>query len=237
MPAPEERRRVARAYDRYRASTRKQRAWSADNPGNAAIRAELVETVFALAGPALRAAEEILDVGCGSGWWLEQLAERQDAHARLHGVEILPERVEAARRRAVGATVTVADARALPYPDDLFQVVSLFTVLSSLSDRGTVARVLAEAWRVLAPGGVLLVWEPRIPNPFNPRTTMVTLRVVTNALPEASIEVRTTTVLPVLARRLGSRTARLYPRLARIGLVRTHQLIAVRRPPGATALT
>lgn len=226
--------RISRVYAGYRANPRKWRAWSSDNPGNAAIRAELVEAVFSLGRPPLGSAEAILDIGCGSGWWLEQLASRPDVHAQLHGVEILPERAETARRRVPGAAVELADARALPYPDRHFQVVTLFTVLSSLISRAAVYGALAEAWRVLAPGGIALVWEPRIPNPLNPRTTMVTLGTVKDALPNASIEARSTTVLPSLARRLGSRTERLYPRLAQLDLVRTHRLIAARRPPEVT---
>jgi hypothetical protein len=82
---------------------------------------------------------------------------------------------------------------------------------------------------VLAPDGVLLIWEPRVPNPFNRNTLLVSRSVL--AGPLAGMEVRTTstTVLPPLARRLGRQTASLYPVLGRIPALRTHRLISARR--------
>jgi len=43
--------RIARVYGAYRASARKRSAWAADNSGNVAIRAELLDRIWDLAGP------------------------------------------------------------------------------------------------------------------------------------------------------------------------------------------
>lgn len=223
-----ERRRVSHVYERYTASSRKHRDWSAENAGNAAIRAELVDTVLGLAGDALFSAREILDLGCGSGWWLGRMADNDRVTATLHGLELLPERVTAARTRVPQAAIALGDARALPYPDRSFDVVTLFTVLSSLSTWEDAESALHEAQRVLRAGGVLLVWEPRLRNPLNRDTLLVEDRRLRHALGSARIEARTTTVLPALARRLGSRTDQLYPLLARIRLLRTHRLVCAR---------
>ena len=91
----DEQRRIARVYEGYGASPRKRRSWSAENPGNAAIRAELVDAAFALASPELAAARDILDVGCGSGWCLERLDADSHISAMLHGLK--PERVKLLR--------------------------------------------------------------------------------------------------------------------------------------------
>ena len=126
------------------------------------------------------------------------------------------------------ATLSIADARELPYPDDRFDVVTLFTVLSSMAGRADAELALREAWRVLAPRGVLVIWEPRIPNPFNRNTLLIDTGLVRAALGAAELDVRTTTLLPPLARSLGSATEALYPRLSRIPLLKTHRLIAAR---------
>ena len=223
-----ERRRVGELYERYGASSRKHRSWSAENPGNAAIRAELVDAVVALAGGALFSAREILDLGCGSGWWLRRLADDDRVTATLRGLELLPERVTAARTRVPEAAIALGDARALPYPDRSLDVVTLFTVLSSLPAWEDAESALREAQRVLRPGGMLLVWEPRLSNPLNRNTVFVEDRRLRHALGSARIEARTTTVFPALARRLGSRTDRLYPWLARVRLLRTHRLVCAR---------
>jgi glycosyltransferase involved in cell wall biosynthesis/SAM-dependent methyltransferase len=232
--SPGERGRVQRAYDRYAGSARKQRSWAAENPGNVAIRRELVGAALALAKPALADAadsREILDVGCGSGWWLAELAARPELGTELHGLDVLPDRVQAARRRVPGAAIEVGDARALPYGDGRFGVVTLFTVLSSLANARGASLALREARRVLAPGGVLLIWEPRFPNPLNRGTLLITRRLAQAALAGLQLTVREITLLPPLARRLGPRTETLYPRLARIAPLRSHRLIGARANP------
>lgn len=218
--------RVARDYQRYAESPLKQRSWSDRNPGNVAIRAELLSTVFDAAGDSIRAATEILDIGCGSGWWLEQLSS--DASAKLHGLELLPERADAAARRVPQAQIAVGDARELHYEDGHFTVVTLFTVLSSLAGAPDAHTVLREARRVLAPGGVLLIWEPRVANPFNPSTRLIGRSLLRPALAGMEMQTRTTTVFPPLSRRLGRRTQTLYPRLAGIPALRTHRLVCAR---------
>lgn len=179
----------------------------------------------------LGAARRLLDAGCGTGWWLEQLARSEHTHATLTGLELLPERAEAARQRAPDAVVEVGDARRLPFATDRFDVVFLFTVLSSLAATEDAAVALGEAARVLAPGGVLVVWEPRLLNPFNRRTLLIRSRVLHQAFPAARIESRTLTLFPPLARRLGDATNRLYPKLAQIAVLRTHRLWTIRFTP------
>jgi ubiquinone/menaquinone biosynthesis C-methylase UbiE len=221
--------RVAGVYARYARSRRARRRWDGANPGNTAIRAELADAVWSMAGSELGAASEILDVGCGSGRWLAELAEDHRVSGDLRGVDVLAARVRAARERlGERAQIAIADARRLPFADSGFGIVTLFTVLSSLSCAADVELALREALRVLRPGGVLLIWEPRVPNPLNPNTLFVSHRLLRAALGDASVQVRTTTLVPALARRLGPRTPSAYPRLVRVGALRTHRLVTVR---------
>ncbi|HEY6771910.1 MAG TPA: class I SAM-dependent methyltransferase [Solirubrobacterales bacterium] len=225
---------VSRVYSRYARSRRKQRAWAADNPGNIAIRGELLAHLLRLAGPEIAGAGAILDVGCGRGWWLRQLVEAGVAPERLHGIDIQPERVTAARQVVPGAEIDVGDARRLPFPDGSFTVVLQLTLLSSLGSHGAIREALGDGMRVLAPGGLLLVYEPRVSNPLNRHT----LKLRDSDLAVAGIGSReqlTLTLLPALARRLGGSTPARYERLARLPLLRTHRLVSYRAPraPGS----
>jgi SAM-dependent methyltransferase len=214
-----ERDRVDAQWAAYRGDPRKARAWSAENAGNQAIRAELVAQLRHTLGRRLApGGGEILDVGCGTGWWLAELAAGGVDATRLRGVEALADRVAAARGRVPGATIELGDARALPLPDGAVSAVTLLTVLSSLADSTDVACALREARRVVAPGGIVVVWEPRIATPGNRATLLVRRRQVEAVL--GATEIRTLTVLPPLARR----TARIYPWLARVPLLRTHRV-------------
>lgn len=227
---------MASIYREYAASPRKRRTWSSTNPGNGLIRAELVGAAFTLAGSELSAARDILDVGCGTGWWLDRLTADQRSTARLHGVELLPDRATAAQRRVPSAEVRVGDARELPFASGSFEVVTLFTVLSSLGSVGDVQRALGEARRVLAPGGTILVWEPRVPTP-NRNTIRISQRLLRRALAGAEIDAIATTVAPPIARRLGSSTVRVYPRLAQRRALLTHRLLCARFPGSASSTT
>ena len=69
----EEEERVRSVYERYRRDPRRARAWSAENPGNLLIREEVACAVLERAGDLGQG--DILDVGCGSGWWLRSLTK------------------------------------------------------------------------------------------------------------------------------------------------------------------
>src|SRR5262245_44006100 len=226
-----ERGRLARIYSRYAASARKRRAWAGDNPGNAAIRAELLSRIEELAARELEGAGEILDLGCGTGWCLRALADAGVTPARLFGLDLLPERVAAAEANVLGARVVVGNARRLPFEDGRFSLVLMLTLISSLGSVLAVREALGEARRTLAPGGLLLCYEPRFANPLNRETRLIRDRDLAAGGVEPRPQI-TLPVIPWLARRLGGKTKRRYERLARVGVLRTHRLIVYRSPPG-----
>jgi len=221
----DERTRVEEAYGAYRTSRRKRRAWSRHNRGNRAMHAELADVIWRAGGRHLTgdagATGRVLDAGCGTGQWLVELIQRGVAPGRLHGVDILPERVEAARGRTAAAVeqgggeakveLRDSDLRDLPYPDSYFDAVLLIVVLSSLASREDALRALREIKRVTCPGGVVIVYEPRHRSP-NRRTLHVPPALVGEILGPVSLQ--PVTVWPPLARRLGRLTDRLYPRLS-----------------------
>jgi ubiquinone/menaquinone biosynthesis C-methylase UbiE len=220
---------VNRVYSQYARSRRKRRAWAADNPGNAAIRGELLDHLLRLAGPEIAGSGGILDVGCGRGWWLRALIEAGVEPGRLQGIDIQPERVTAARDAAPGVDVQVGDARNLRVADESFTVVLQLTLLSSLGSHRAIREALGEGMRVLAPGGLLLVYEPRVPNPLNRHTLLLRDEDLEAAgvTPRQQVSL---TLLPAVARRLGRRTQERYERLARLPFLRTHRLIVCRAP-------
>jgi hypothetical protein len=83
---------------------------------------------------------------------------------------------------------------------------------------------------VLAPGGRLVVWEPRVPTLGNRVTRLVRPAELEGATGVVAAR-RSLTVAPPLARRLGPRW---YARLARVPALRTHRLLVLERPPLAS---
>ena len=100
----------------------------------------------------------LLDVGGGPGTYAAPLARRG---YRVHLVDPVQLHVEQARQAAQASpaaafTATVGDARELPEPDQSQDAVMLFGPLYHLTDGAQRRLALAEAWRVLRPGGRLL---------------------------------------------------------------------------------
>ena len=102
----------------------------------------------ALIGAAgIGAGSRVLDVGCGSGEFVAQLAA---LGADAAGIDPAPLMVEAARRMTPAADVRAGEAERLPWPDASFDVVTAVNALQFADD--TMA-ALAEFARVLVPGG------------------------------------------------------------------------------------
>jgi ubiquinone/menaquinone biosynthesis C-methylase UbiE len=87
----------------------------------------------------------VLDIGCGTGRFLAQLAEI----AKAWGVDPSPEMLEVARSRVGSAGLKLGSAEQLPFKDGWFERATMWLV-AHLVDR---PRAFAEAARVLEPGG------------------------------------------------------------------------------------
>jgi glycosyltransferase involved in cell wall biosynthesis len=201
------------------------RRWSSDNAGNAAIVSELRTAIDDLT-TGWRAGRDritLLDLGCGHsslvGARLEELSE-----GRRVGVDLLLERLVAGRESGIETPLVCADGAALPMPDASVDLVAMFTMMSSVLDPGVRSRIAGEVDRVLRPGGAVLWYDMRMPNPSNEHIVALGRRAVAALFPHLDPTWRSLTVLPPLARRLGSATERTYPVIARIRPVRSHLL-------------
>lgn len=95
---------------------------------------------------------DVLEVACGGGPGLRYLAERARS---LKAGDYSPEVLARAQRHVGGdVELRVFDAQAMPYPDASFDAVIIFEALYYVP---SAARFLAEAKRVLRPGGALLI--------------------------------------------------------------------------------
>ncbi|OQC22092.1 MAG: Demethylmenaquinone methyltransferase [Planctomycetes bacterium ADurb.Bin069] len=151
--------RIARRYDRMNAiiTFGRDRAW---------IRAPC--------GTAGR----VLDVATGTGVLAEEVL-RLAPRATVVGIDFAIPMIRAgmAARKALPLRWCLADALALPFPDDCFDaVLSAFLLRNAVS----LERAIAEQARVVRPGGrvVCLESSPRRPGPLRPLARWYMRRVI-----------------------------------------------------------
>ena len=100
----------------------------------------------------------VLDIGCGTGFLLERLAERGFSGV---GIDLSPESVEHAKRRLaeIGAAdrLTAQVGSAYEPPAGPFDLITLTGVLEHLEDPRACLRALREQ---LAPDGLLVISTP-----------------------------------------------------------------------------
>ena len=123
--------------------------WYSTALGAYVVEREQEAVLEAVSGEAGR----LLDVGAGTGWWSRVLAGRGFAVTALEPSPAM--RGVAAARGGSGAIEWVAGSgEELPFSDGRFDVVLLMTVVEFVAQPEC---VLAEAWRVVRPGGRLVV--------------------------------------------------------------------------------
>jgi SAM-dependent methyltransferase len=102
----------------------------------------------------------VLDVGCGVGAFLRLVADRG---GRAFGLDASEALLELARSRLPDADLRVGEMEALPYEDDIFDLVTGFNSFFFAND---IVAALREAGRVAKPGApiVIQVWGPHESN-------------------------------------------------------------------------
>jgi ubiquinone/menaquinone biosynthesis C-methylase UbiE len=221
-----ERQRIRNAYDGPRT------AWSRGDELIGRERRRRTERLLRTNGMWPPKGLRILDAGCGSGTVLRQLLDAGARPQNLHGVDLLSDRIEAARRIDPALNLVCGDAAALVWPDDSFDLVIAAMIFSSILEPAMSAAVAAEIGRVLKPGAAILWYDVRFNNRRNPHTRPVGKAAIRHLFAGFSVRLSSSTLLPPLARRLGPATDMLYPCLTALPPLRSHYLGLLRKPAG-----
>jgi ubiquinone/menaquinone biosynthesis C-methylase UbiE len=111
---------------------------------------------------AMSGTESVLDLGCGTGVVARALAKRLGSRASVTAIDISANLIDVGRRLAREEGVEqcidflTGDAHKLGLPSEGFDVVVMHTLMIHVVDPAT---VLAEARRLLRPGGRLVVFD------------------------------------------------------------------------------
>src|ERR1700754_2933492 len=106
--------------------------------------------------------EAILDIGCGTGVVARHIARREDVKGHITAIDISPYLVDRGRHLATEEGTAsridfrVGDAHSVGGEHGGFDLIIMHTLLSHVVDPSP---VLDESWRLLRPGGRVVVFD------------------------------------------------------------------------------
>jgi ubiquinone/menaquinone biosynthesis C-methylase UbiE len=167
----------------------------------------------------------ILEVGCGTGYWLRQFVKWGANPENVVGIDLLPDRVADAKRLCPEAvTVRCGSAARLEFDDQSFDVVFQSLVFTSVRDAAMKQQIASEMVRVTRKQGFILWYDFFLNNPRNPDVRGVGRREMRELFPQCSISLKRVGLAPPLFRAIAPRSWFLCAALEKIPLLRTHYL-------------
>lgn len=174
---------------------------------------------------------DVLEIGCGSGSNLQELLLLGATPENLVGNELLPERVDQARRRLPQVVrIFPGDASQLPFGEASFDIVYQSTVFSSILNDGLQRRIAEAMWRWVRPGGGILWYDFTFNNPANPDVRGVPLGRLKALFPQGRVSARRVTLAPPISRRVVRLHPKMYGLFNALPFLRTHILCFIQKP-------
>ena len=223
--------RVSAIYQRYEADARVAKRWDPEAPGNRqnverrdALLAELLQRagVWPLGG------RRVMELGCGDGAGIQSLLRLGVVPRDLTAVDFRESAIQRTGTAFPQVKVAQADAARTQFPNETFDIVSVFTVFSSVS-KAMQQQVAREVHRVLKPRGVVLWYDMRFRNPANPNVHPVSKAFLSSMFRGYEMEMVSATLVPQLARHLPLRDT-LFPFLYAIPFLHTHWAGVLQKP-------
>jgi SAM-dependent methyltransferase len=204
--------------------------WSLSNPGFSRLvheRDREITRLIRLSAPDMDG--RLVDIGSGSSR-LAGVAHDLGVHISWLGIDIDQRAVADSADAYPWASFDVASADAIPAGAESVDIVLASVLFSSLPSAAFELAVATEIRRVLRPGGWLIWYDLRLRNPTNRSVHGITRRRLAELFPGWEAEVRSFSLAPPIARRLGRLTPVMYPLLHSVPVLRSHLMGRLRCP-------
>lgn len=179
---------------------------------------------------------KLLEMGCGSGKNLLRFLQLGFRSENLAGVDLLEERVAAARELLPSKVqLHCGDASEVDLPDAHFDVVFQSMMCSSIADQGLLVRACRKMWGLVRPGGGILWYDFIFDNPRNGDVRGIRMNELLQLFPARDRCIWRVTLAPPVARLVTQIHPALYTAFNLIPWLRTHRLVWIPKPVSAGA--
>jgi SAM-dependent methyltransferase len=205
------------------------------NPGHLFIMQELERRLLTLLqryGFTCWDTYKMLEIGCGTGYWLREFVKWGVRPENITGVDLLPDRVAAAKKLCPEAVqIQCGSAAELAFPKDTFDLVLQSTVFTSVLDASMKQQMASEMLRVVKRDGLILWYDYRVNNPWNSDVRGITRQEIYRFFPGCLIQLQRITLAPPLVRRLAPYSRLSCYVLGKVPWLCTHYLGVIRKEP------
>ena len=169
--------------------------------------------------------KRILEVGCGTGYWIRQFINWGARPQNITGVDLLSDRVAEAKQLGPDSVrIECGSAAGLGFADAAFDLVLQSTVFSSVLDPSMKRQIAAEMLRVVKGDGLILWYDFYVNNPINPDVRGVKKQEIFHLFPSCQIEIHRITLAPPLVRLISRHSWLACYLLERLKIFNTHYL-------------
>src|SRR5712691_10373524 len=138
---------------------------------------------------------KILEIGCGTGYWLREFIKWGARPEHITGVDLLSDRVTEAKTLCPEAVqVQCGSAATLTFPGATFDLVLQSTVFSSVLDSRMQRQMASEMLRVVKSDGLILWYDYHVNNPWNADVRGVKRQEISQLFPGCRITLQRITL-------------------------------------------
>jgi SAM-dependent methyltransferase len=175
-------------------------------------------------------AKSILEIGCGTGYWLREFIQWGARPENITGLDLLPDRIVEARKLSPEAVrIKCGHTAELALPSEAFDLVFQSTVFTSILDPSMKRQVASEMLRVVKGDGLILWYDFHVNNPWNSDVRGIKKREIHQLFAGCRISLRRITLAPPLLRWLAPYSWLGCHLLGKMPLLCTHYLGTIRK--------
>ena len=199
------------------------------NPGNAFNLDKLTIRLSAMLTQSFGdlSAVKLLDLGAGELFWPALMTDLGLDLKNCIGSDLLHWRLATGHQKGRDIAAVAADSAQLPFRSETFDLISQFTLMTSVLDETARTQIASEMLSVLKPGGYILWYDFRYNNPANKDTRAIGRREVQSLFQSLPVVLETVTLMPPLARKIPRPLTPLLKFLYIFPMLRSHYLALI----------